>query len=67
MGEVVPIIRLPLLFALAGWDRRRPERSRTIVARKKYTPEFKSKVALAAIQGEEAVNEIASRFGVHPG
>ena len=37
------------------------------MARKKYTPEFKSKVALAAIQGEETINEIASRFGVHPG
>ena len=37
------------------------------MARKKYSPEFKSKVALAAIQGEETVNEIASRFGVHPG
>ncbi len=37
------------------------------MARKKYSSEFKSKVALAAIKGEETTNQIASRFGVHPG
>ncbi len=36
------------------------------MARKKYTSEFKAKVALAAIRGEETTNQIASRFGVHP-
>ena len=37
------------------------------MARKKYSSEFKAKVALAAIRGEETTNQIASRFGVHPG
>ena len=34
--------------------------------RKKYSSEFKTKVAMAAIKGDETVNQIASRFGVHP-
>ncbi len=34
--------------------------------RKRYTNEFKSKVALAAIKGEQTTNEIASEFGIHP-
>ena len=34
--------------------------------RKHYSPEFKAKVALAAIQNDETIAEIASRFGVHP-
>jgi len=37
------------------------------MARKKYSSEFKAKVALAAIRGEETTNQIASRFRVHPG
>jgi len=37
------------------------------MARKKYSSEFKTKVALAAIKGEETTNQIASRFGIHPG
>ena len=37
------------------------------MARTRYSPEFKTKVAIEAIKGEETVNEIASRFGVHPG
>ncbi len=35
--------------------------------RKKYNAEFKTKVAIAAIKGEETTSQIASRFGIHPG
>ncbi|MBF0422015.1 MAG: transposase, partial [Magnetococcales bacterium] len=34
--------------------------------RKRYTGEFKAKVALAAIRGDETAAQWASRFGVHP-
>jgi len=34
--------------------------------RKRYTPEFKAKVALAALKNEESMSELAARFGVHP-
>ena len=34
--------------------------------RKQYPPEFKAKVALAAIKNEETISELAQRFGVHP-
>ena len=34
--------------------------------RKKYSAEFKAKVALEAVKGLKTVNEIAGDYGVHP-
>ncbi len=34
--------------------------------RKRYTAEFKAKVALEAIQGEHTIAELASRHALHP-
>ena len=34
--------------------------------RNRYTPEFKAKVALAALKNEETISELAAHFGVHP-
>jgi transposase-like protein len=34
--------------------------------RNHYTADFKAKVALAAIKGQQTVNEIASSYSVHP-
>jgi transposase-like protein len=34
--------------------------------RKHYRAEFKARVALEALKGLKAVNELASTYGVHP-
>ena len=34
--------------------------------RKTFTSEFKAKVAIAALKGQQTTNEIAQEFGVHP-
>lgn len=34
--------------------------------RKTFTSEFKAKVAIEALKGQQTVNEIAQEFGVHP-
>ena len=34
--------------------------------RKRYAAEFKAKVALEAMKGEETLSQLASRFEVHP-
>ncbi len=34
--------------------------------RKKYSPEFKAKVALAALRNEQTISELSRKFGVHP-
>ena len=34
--------------------------------RKSFTSEFKAKVAIEALKGQQTINEIATQFGVHP-
>ncbi len=34
--------------------------------RRNHSPVFKSKVALAAVKGEQTISELAQRFDVHP-
>ncbi|BBO77856.1 transposase [Desulfosarcina widdelii] len=34
--------------------------------RRNYSPQFKAKVALAALQNNEPIAELAARFGIHP-
>lgn len=37
-----------------------------MVQRKRHSAEFKAKVALAALKGQQTLNEVASLYGVHP-
>src|SRR5436190_9913110 len=37
-----------------------------MVQRKRHTAEFKAQVALAALEGQQTLNELADRYGVHP-
>jgi transposase len=37
-----------------------------IKKRKQYSPEFKAKVALAAMRNEESTAELAAKYEVHP-
>jgi transposase len=34
--------------------------------RKRYSAEFKAKIALEAIKGEQTISELGSRYGLHP-
>jgi transposase len=34
--------------------------------RKRYSADFKAKVALEAIKAEQTINELGSRYGLHP-
>ena len=38
-----------------------------IKKRKQYSPEFKAKVALAAIRNEASIAELAVKYEIHPG
>ena len=35
-------------------------------SRRRFTAEFKAKVALEAIRGEQTINELAARYELHP-
>ena len=34
--------------------------------RRRFSPDFKAKVALEAIRGDQTINELASRYELHP-
>ena len=34
--------------------------------RRKFSPEFKARVALEALSGDQTISELASKYGVHP-
>ncbi len=34
--------------------------------RRQYSSDFKAKVALAALKGDQTISELAARFEVHP-
>lgn len=34
--------------------------------RTQYSSEFKAKIALAAIRGDETIPQLAARYGIHP-
>jgi len=34
--------------------------------RKQYSPQFKAKIAIEAIQGQKTAPELASQYGIHP-
>jgi transposase len=34
--------------------------------RKRYSSEFKAKIALDALKGDETASQLASKYGVHP-
>ena len=40
--------------------------SRRSGMRKRFSNEFRAKVALAALKGDKTMSELASEFGVHP-
>ena len=42
------------------------EAKRSKRTRRKFTGEFKAKVALEAIKGQETINQVAGRYEVHP-
>ena len=42
------------------------EEDRMSTQRKRYSAEFKARVALEALKGHTTVNELASAYGVHP-
>ena len=37
-----------------------------MMRRKKFSSEFKSKVAIEALKGHKTIDELSSEFGVHP-
>src|SRR6266567_2648662 len=47
-------------------DRSGGEERRMSTQRKRYSTEFKARVALEALKGQKTVNELASTYGVHP-